>query len=423
MSLRIVVLGALCVALSVAAIATRPDTKPRPPAARLPAFADVQRIALERTGQADVELDRTPAGWRTGGAPIDAFAIETIEQTLGSGVALDPMGRFTDFGRFAISDDALLIDLGDGARWRIGKVADGRHTFVRRPDGSVVYRARANLRRAFDRPADRWREHRLFAGRGPAQVAHLEMRRGDRVDWSAARPSTEAPWVFERPATADPGQSELHAVANTLSTAKADRFVAGDGFRPLGRLEATSFDGQCFGLELGPRAPDGGGLVRRLDDGVVAALPRHLLTFLDVGAADLRDRRIFTFDVAEIDGVRTGTLDLRRRSAGWWAEAPRRVALEPDAARLLIDGLAHLRAAGFPPRVPDDAFARPFGRIGIRLNDARVLTLTIGARYGERGRYVRASDRPTRVFVLSDGTVRRLIPDLETLLRKPAFSP
>lgn len=424
MSRRIQVLAALCVTLASWALATRPTPLARPTEVRLPAFDTLARISVTRTGDPEVVLERQGPSWRVGDAPADTFAMEAVAEVLAQPLVLDPVGPATDLGRYALTDDALTIDLGEGGRWRLGKVVDGRHTFVRRADDTLVYRARGHLRRAFDRPAERWREHRLFPGRGPADVARLVARRGDAVEWAAARTSPDAAWAFEVPPTDDAGQAELHAVANTLSTSKAAGYVDGEGFQPLTRLEATGFDGARFGIEIGPRAQDGSGAVRRLSDGVVASLPNHLLTFLDVRASELRDRRIFSFDSSLLSAAKVGEeLRVERREDGWWAVAPRVVALQPDAAKSYVDAVVHLRAAGFPKRVPDDAFTRPFGSIHLRVDPDHAVTVTLGAEYGKNARYARTSERPERVFVLSGGTVARLLPTLDALLVEPRFGP
>ena len=178
MSRRLQVLGALCLLLGGWALATRPAPQAHPTEVKLPALDTLTRIKVTRTGEPDVELTRVGPNWRADEAPADAFAMKAVAKVLSKPLVLDPVGATTDPGRYALTDDALTIDLGDGGRWHVGKVVDGRHTFVRRVEASLVYRARGHLRRAFDRPAARWREHRLFPGRGPADVARLGTRRG-----------------------------------------------------------------------------------------------------------------------------------------------------------------------------------------------------------------------------------------------------
>lgn len=420
---RILVLAALCAALGVIALASRPAALQLPPTVELPAFAELSRFEIARTGQPKVVLTRVGDAWRVGDAPADPHAIEAIAAALATPVALDPLATSDDLGRYALTDDALTVDFGDGARWLLGKVGGGRHTFARRPGASLVYRARANLRRAFDRPAAKWRQHTLFVGRVAADVARLEMRRGEVAAWAATRVDAEAEWRFEHPKSDDAGQAELHAVANTLATAKAERFASDTDFRAVTRLMATGFDGTRFGLDLGPREKDGSARVRRASDGVVAVLPNHLMTFLDVSASELRDRRVFRFADDDLLGIRFGDVTLERRDDAWWATRPRAVALNADAAKLLTDAVVYLRAAGFPQAPPAQAFDQPHGTLHLRLKDERTLTLTIGERYGDKARLARASDRPERVFALAEGMVERLLPTLGTLLSKPAFNP
>ncbi len=422
-SRRTLVLAVGCVGLALLAIATRPIAVSQPAPARWPAFSKLTRFEVSRTGQPTAVLVRVGASWRIEDGPADSFAIEAVADALAQPVVLDPLSTSDDLGRYALTDDALTVDLGDGARWHLGKVSDGRHTFARRPGETLVYRARSKLRRAFDRPAASWREHRLFVGRGPSDVARLEMHRGQTLEWAATRAEPDEAWRFEHPPTDDAGQAELHAVSNTLSTSKAERFVGGSDFRAITRLRATTFSGETFGLEMGARQGDGSATVRRLSDGVVARLPKHLMTFLDVRQSELRDRRVFSFDESELLQIRHGDLWIERRADGWWATRPRTVALERDAAKLLTDAIVHLRAAGFPEPIPPRAFDAPFGELHLLLSEGRTLSLTFGEPWGKAARLVRASDRPGRVFALSNGTVSRVMPTLAALRLKPAFSP
>ncbi|MEZ4465714.1 MAG: GldG family protein [bacterium] len=70
----------------------------------------------------------------------------------------------------------------------------GRQRTFRPPGaGRPRARARANLRRALDRPASAWRDRRVFPGRTGADVAALRLTRGGREDWAADRAGPDAP--------------------------------------------------------------------------------------------------------------------------------------------------------------------------------------------------------------------------------------
>ncbi len=420
MSLRVRVLLAVCAGLAAWALATRPAAPPALALGALPAFAEIDRMTIGGAGRAPLELRLRAGVWRAGEAPADAHAIEAVRSALEAPVVLEPTGS-GDLETYALTA-GIEIRFGCGGRdfggWRLGKVVDGRHTFVLPLEGGTVYRARANLRRAFDRPAAGWRERRLFPGRGPADIRALTMRRGPDVEWQATRATADSPWVLEIPAGLRPGQQELHSVANTLATSSATGFEEAPELRSLHELDGETFDGGRLALALGPRAKDGSGLVRR-GDGVVARLPNHQLTFLDVRAAELRERRVFDFSAAEVLAISTSTGVRLSKRGEWRMEAPRRAAVHEETARLYLQAIAGLRAAGFPERPPADAVEPVFAQLDVQLTEDRLVSLQLGKPYGGSARYARTTDRPDGVFALPAGTVERLLPSPESLLAPP----
>ncbi|MCA9539453.1 MAG: DUF4340 domain-containing protein, partial [Myxococcales bacterium] len=314
MNRRVQVLGALALALAIAAWWGRPQPVDRRAELDwgLPALAEVTDITLTRTGQPEVRLVHGEAGWQVmpAGAPADEYAVADLQAALATPVGVDQAqpratAALDDFG---LGEHALHVRLGRRVdkplAFRVGKLVDGRRTFVLPDEGDHLYRARVDLRRAFDRPAAEWRERRLFA-HAYGEVAALQATRGEQLEWRARRVDAQTPWRFEVPADRVAGQQELDGVANSLATARAVAFEDDPAapFSPRLRVQAETFDGAFFGLDLEAPAPDGSARVRRVAGGPIARLPRHLVLFLDVKPNDLRERRLIGCAPEKVEAV------------------------------------------------------------------------------------------------------------------------
>lgn len=415
--------GALLAAIGLSSL--RPSG-PRPIAFRLPALDAAAALRITRTGQPPVELRRVDGAWTAGGDPIDPQGFEALRRALGAPVpadlALGAAGEaLEDYG---LGEHAITVSFEGAAPEgpvRIGRVVDGRRTFVWPVGGDRIFRVRGDLARAFDRPADHWTDRRLI----PIELAELgglRVTRGAALDWAAERPGPSAPWALTHPPGQVAGQAELGAVANTLATARVDGFAPGDGFVPEQTIEATALDGRRFAVEL--QRADGGRMRARLPGRRrVAVLPRHLAVFLGARAADLRDRRVFEADVATLSAVAIGPPHplrvVRGNDGRWRMAAPREAGPLPDGA---VDGwlsaLVGLQAVGFADRVAADAFAEPW-RIDLAVG-GRQQTLEIGAPYGNGARLARRIARPNRVMVLAASALEVLRPDPAVLLGEQA---
>lgn len=401
------------------------------PVFRLPALASLDRIEIRRTGQRDVTLVRAGPTWTVGGASIDAYALADLEAALAESVGADqavPLAR-ADEDAFGVGEHALTVTLaGDaGARTvRIGKSVDDRRTFVRPLDEAVIYRARANLRQAFDRPATHWRERRLLR-RTVDEIAALSSAVGERLDWAARRDGPDAPWRLTAPEGVEGGQDELGAVANTLATAQARDFApAGTSMAVVSTLAAETFDGERFGLALGPVAEDGSMPVQVLGSDAVAIVPRHLALFLAARASDLRERRVFEAEVNDVVGVviaGTPPIRLARADGQWRLLSPSPQAAAAVAVEGWLSGLLALRVAGFPDAVPAEAFVAPVHRVGLRLLGDRQVELEVGAEWRGGARFARTSDRPGRVVVIAAGNLVGLQPAPETFTQAGEVQP
>lgn len=440
------VLVALNVLLAGGIALTRPAPERERPTFALPALAVIDRIEIQRTGQRDVALVREGAAWTVSGAPIDPYALAALEAALSAPVGADQAVALAgaDEDAFGVGEHALTVTFVSGAgrrTVRIGKGQGDRRTFVRPLDEAVIYRARADLRTAFDRPATHWRERRLF-NRAPEEIAVLSSTVGERLDWSARRASPDAPWVLGEGAggamgeaggamgeagAIEAGQEEINAVANTLATAQAHDFAPpGTPLRTVAMLHAQTFAGETFGLALGPAADDGSRPARVAGSEAVAIVPRHLAVFLAARANDLRERRLFEVEwTAVVEVVIAGAPPIRlvREGSRWrmvTAAGPQGAQPVPAAAvEGWLSGLLSLRAAGFPEAVPADAFAAPVARVGLLLGGDRQIELEVGAAWRGGAHFARTSDRPARVVVIGAGALVALRPAPAMFLAAP----
>lgn len=437
------VLVALNVLLAGGIALTRPAPERERPTFALPALSAVERIEIQRTGQRDVALVREGATWTVSGAAIDPYALAALEGALSASVGADQAVALAgaDEDAFGVGEHALTVTFASGAERRtvrIGKGQGDRRTFVRPLDEAVIYRARADLRTAFDRPATHWRERRLF-NRTPEEIAVLSSTVGERLDWSARRASPDAPWVLAAGATAgteaagavEAGQEEINAVANTLATAQAHDFAPpGTPLRTVAMLHAQTFAGESFGLALGPAAEDGSRPARVAGSEAVAIVPRHLAVFLAARAFDLRERRLFEVEWTAVDEVviaGTPPIRLAREDKQWRMVTPAGPqGAQPVPAAAVegwLSGLLGLRAAGFPEAVPADAFAAPVARVGLLLSGDRQIELEVGAAWRGGAHFARTSDRPARVMVIGAGALVALRPAPAVFLAAPDAPP
>lgn len=419
MSRRLLILLAIDALLVAALVVLRPsgDDTSRPRFG-LPALGELDRIDITRTGQRDVSLVREGTRWTVSGAPIDPYALADLEAALRTPVGADQAIALgdADADAFGLSEHALTVTLHRGPTSRtvrIGKALDAGRTFVRPLDEETIYRARADLRTAFDRPATHWRERRLFT-REPNEIATLASTVGERVDYRAARATLDTPWQLTEPAGVEAGQQEIDSVANTLATAQASDFAPkGTPLVVVSTLAAETFTGERFGLELGPARDDGTVLARALGSEPIVVLPRHLAVFLTARASDLRERRVFEVEPAAVVAVLiagTPSIRLERTDGRWRMVEPGPQPVPAGVVEGWLTGLLALRAAGFPEAVPDDAFRAPVHRLVLRLDGDRQVELVIGAPWRGGAHFARTSDRPERVMVLGAGMLTALRP-------------
>jgi len=384
----------------------------------LPAIADIVEVKIER-GDQDLVLRQAQGRWSIipGDHALDEQARRDLIDTLSVPVLMDQtiqVGESTT-ARLGLGEESTRISLKTKTgmkRFRVGKLVDGRHTFIAPVGETVSYRARANLPGVFQRPLALWRNRQLF-DRKYGDMAAVERRLGERLVWRAERAGPEAPWKLTQPEGMDAGQREVDAVANTLATLRADGFLGEiDDHKPSYTIMGESFDGAKFGLALEPTT---GPLIRgrKMPGDTFVALPRSRVLFLDAQISDLRNRRLFDLSpegIRELVIPRTPPLHLKRDGQGGWrvVTAGRETPADGTRADDFVTWVAQLRTAGFPATVPGDAFAETAEAAVIRDEKDRQTTLILGAEYRNGARFVRTSARPDEVYILSPGSLARL---------------
>ncbi len=392
---------------------------------RLPPMGEWQQVQIERTGWTPVTLQRAPSGWQVGGAPVDRHALTQLQEVLGTGLGIDQRSEARTpeaLARFGLGEHSLRVTLTTAAGARtltLGKVLDGQRTFMTAsdtPEGTVL-RAQANLRGLFERPPHTWPQRTLFE-HGFAAVQRVARVEGERVAWALSRPAPDRPWVLTQPDGLQVGQAEANGVVNTLVSLEVDRFEAAPApFTPAFRVEAQTFAGERFGLQV---APGPTGLrVQPLRGGPIAQLPRWVERFIDVPAADLQERRLLSVDPAEVRAVAARgdrPLQLHQAPDGRWVLThPERIdPLDPARVQQYLHNVTDLRVGGFAPRLPADAFDAPHQVIDLRLADDRTAQVVLGARFGE-GRYAKSSERDGGAFVVGAGALKGVLPTPDDL--------
>lgn len=381
MSRRVMILAGICVALAVLGQIQPSAPTVVPIDFTLPATP--ARIEIIERHADPIVLQRRDGAWFIGDAPVDRHAQAALTAAFTQPVPMDARVEAPSPGRFGLGEGALAVQIGE-IRVDVGKVADGRHTFIRAPDGNI-YRARINLRALFDRPAHTWPERRVFALPDDG-VTGVVLKRGAHVVWGFEKGAEG--WRFT--AGGDRlDQNQAAGIAHMLATLRAERFEAPSRFpvRLTVDLQTTQ----------GPRTIEIGASTRGSASARISGrpgqlrIPKAVISLLDLPAAALTDRRLFRGDPTAVTAItlhtEAGVQRVERDGAGWRA------------------ALLQLTALSAPPVVPPDAFAQPQISMIVESGATR-WTLTLGKPYQRGARYARTSDGD--VVIVGPATLREL---------------
>ena len=382
MSRRVLILALICAGLGALTLIDRGVTTAPPITFTLPALATLSRVEVRHPNQPPIVLERRDDGWFVGDAPVDRHTQTALAEAFARPVPMDTRVE-GDPAAFGVMAETLTVVMGE-TTVRVGKVVDGRHTFIQAPDDNI-YRARSNLRQLFDRPAHTWPERRLFAFADDG-VTGVALSKGARQIWSFAREGER--WRFTQ------GGRRLDAeraagIAHMLATLRVERFVPPSDFTVITKVDLQTV--------AGPRRLELGALQDRSAPGRIAGrdamfrVPKAIIDLLDLSADALEDKRLFRGDPATVTAMRIGEARVLPEAPDW------------------RPALLQLTALSTPTSVPPDAFAEPEIALIIEQGAAK-WTLTLGAAYQRGARYARTSDGDT--VVLGPATLRELQPPL-----------
>lgn len=381
MSRRILILAGITGAL--AALSALDPTPPVAPIIELtlPALDALDAIEVHQPPDAPIRLERRGAAWFVGDAPVDRHVQQQLGEVFQAPIPMDARVDDPDPSRYGLTDRTLTVTLG-ATTIRVGKVVDGRQTFIRTADGAI-YRARANLRSVLDRPAHTWPERRIFSGTA-ADVGALALEQAGRARWAVRREGDG--WaIAEGRGAVDVEQAE--GLAHMLATLRAERFVKPTPFTPALTVKLRLGDADEV-LEIGPldglTAP-----ARVVGRDTAFLIAKSVVQLLDIPREALVDRRIYVGDPAAVTAMVIGQARIAPDSPKWRGE------------------LLALRALSLPDSAPADAFAKVEVGLEVFAGEQR-WALELGAAYGQGARFARTSDG--RVLILGPATLRELTP-------------
>jgi len=210
-------------------------------------------------------------------------------------------------------------------------------------------------------------EKRIHPGLESGDVQSIALTTRDDVEARFER--QDGRWRLVEPVSAPADAVALDAIAGALVNLpregqvedpdELEQYGLGDGARVV-RFEIE--DGSNRGIRIGRTTPVGGHrYVARLADDDVAYVASYRLNALDRNLLDLRDRRIFGFEVGDVVELRLAwpgaSVALEREDEGdWRMTSPIPAQADAGTIRDLLSDLSFLRARSFVDE-PDDRVA------------------------------------------------------------------
>ena len=427
MSTRVWVLAALAFILGILTLIPLKQDREDTPVFTLPALGDLNQIEVSRTGWKTVQLVKNKDEWRVGSSPITEFAQTKLDELItpiqaDKTVALSP----DEYPRFGVTDDALTLVLhhhNQTETIRVGKVVDGRNTFIRRlTEPGLVYRMRGNLRRIFERKPAHWPERHLFST-SAQEFAQISRARNGQIEWTVVREGPDKNWRMLVPAGLPAGENELQRFSYALSKLQASERLESPDFKPDVQLKVTTFSGQTLGLEY-RREPNGDAHARRIGESQVFQIKKTQIHFLDLRVHELLEQRLFPIDPQTAQDIKieasTQILHLKKQDETHWSlVTPQAKSLSFEQISPYISGILNAKSAGLAPNTPADAFNHIEHRVSVRTVDDQEYILEIGAKFRGESRFARVAHQPKINYVLNASTLTALRPSLEDLTSLP----
>ncbi len=231
--------------------------------------------------------------------------------------------------------------------------------------------------------------NRIFTGLDSADVTAVELTTQEGV--AARFEKRDEAWRVTRPVEAPADATALDAITHALThlpregDVKVPRALAEYGLAETAReirFEVTEAGGtEKKGLRIGRATPVGGHLyVARDGDEEVAFVESYRVNAFNRKLADLRERRIFGFEVGSVTRLAVNwsssagpeRVELARGSDGLWAmTSPVDANADEETVREVLSNLSFLRAQSFVDartEALDEALARPLIKIEWQLD-------------------------------------------------------
>jgi len=206
-------------------------------------------------------------------------------------------------------------------------------------------------------------ERKIHRGLEAAELEAIELTTRDGV--AARFERRDERWTLVSPVVGPADAAAVDGIAEALANlvregevpeaGALDQYGLGEGARIV-RFEVG---GEARGIRIGGDTPVGGHrYVARLADDEVAYVARYRTNAFDRDLADLRERRIFGFEVGDVEAIDLrwpgAGVTLVRAEEGWSLVEPVEDRADETTVRELLSDLAFLRASGFVDE-PDEA--------------------------------------------------------------------
>jgi hypothetical protein len=249
---------------------------------------------------------------------------------------------------------------------------------------------------------------------------------------------TEDGWQITEPLTTAGDRSAIERILGTLSQAQTNRVVrdtAAD-LAPFGldppqvTVEVRSGEGPAGIVHLGHKNPTGSHIyARREGEPTVYLTEASLLSQAQTELLQLRDRRVLSFQPAEVRGLSLQraqkSIELARDPGGWKLKKPLQVMADKNSIDSMLRKLSDARISAYVDEQPADL--SPYGLLRPTLSlvltlgpEASQKSLHIGARKDD-GRYARDASRDP-VFVIPADLYETLDQDAFDLRDKSVLS-
>lgn len=232
-------------------------------------------------------------------------------------------------------------------------------------------------------------------------------------------------WKVKAPVQVDADAGAVEALLSRVKDASRKTLVANadevDGAArakyglaaPRLTIAVTTKDGETA-VAFGRENAFDGTVYARAGEGAVGLFPKTLLSSVDKGLFDLREKRLLRFDDAEVKSLSVeldgGSYRLARTGPeAWTVRGIAQDRADTATVRTLLSALSGLRAIAFPTAVAPDGLAPPEATVRVGLDSGAELTLALAkAKDDASGRLYATGSGVTGVAQVGADFVSRL---------------